>query len=1083
MLPVTRLLATGIAVCGFSLVLSTSSRLVARAEVPPADPPAFFEQTVRPILEAHCFQCHSHAAKKAKGGLMLDARESVLKGGDRGPAVVPGKPDESLLVKAVFHRSDDLKMPPKGKLADAQVASLREWVRRGAPWAGSAFKLAARPHGVITAEDRAWWAFRPVRAVEPPRVADADWSDNPSDRFIRHRLDAEGLAPSPSADRPAVIRRVTFDLTGLPPTPAEVETFTNDLSPDAYEKLVDRLLASPRYGERMARLWFDVARYAESDGFKADDYRPGAWRYRDYVIKSFNADKPYDRFLKEQLAGDEIAPDDLEALVATGFLRAGIYEYNNRDARTQWDNMLNELTDVVGDAVLGLGVGCAKCHDHKFDPILQRDYFRLKAFFAGLSARDDLPAATERQQSEYRAKRAVWEAKTTDIRARIETLEAPMRAKAEKDIVAKLPNDIQALLHKPAAERSPYEQQLAELGYRQVQYEYSHLDRMFKDEQKQQLVQLRKDLAKFDADKPAPLPEGVVARDVGPVAAPTVVPKKGGGEPVEPGVPSVFDPNPLSVTPPGRPTTGRRTALAAWLTRPDNPLTARVAVNRLWQQHFGRGLVATSSDFGRLGQLPSHPELLDWLARRFVEGGWSVKQIHRLIVLSRSYRQSATHPAPAAAVRTDPEDRLLWRAGTRRLDAEQVRDALLAVTGQLDLTTGGPSVEPAQPRRTVYTKVKRNIRDPLLEVFDAPESFTSTSQRNVTTTPPQALLMVNGPFMLGQAKALAARLARAHPRDYAARLDAAFRLTFGRPPTAAERWQALAFLDAQARTVNPTPDPAATVQYGKLPFHEGRAALVEPGGSMGRLTVPDSPKLPEADFTIEAFVQLRSLYADAMVRPITSHWGGDKAAPGWLFGVTGKKSAYKPQVLVMQLWGETADGKFVQEPVFSNLPVELNKAYFVAAALTLAQDGRNGQVTFYTQDLSNDEDPLQMSQIAHSIAKLPGRRGPLTIGGGGDLARERAWDGLIDDVRLSAGALPVRQLSLTAGAVTDRTCGLWQFEAGAGFFRDSSANRLDITPSPGVSGKPAAAATDARAAAWIDLCHVLLNANEFLYVD
>jgi hypothetical protein len=1081
MLQVPRLLATGVAVCVLWLVLSTSGRLVARAEVPPADASAFFEKTVRPILESNCFQCHSHAAKKAKGGLMLDTRESVLKGGDSGPAVVPGKPDESLLLKAVSHQSDDLKMPPKGKLADAQVTSLREWVRRGALWTGPAAKVAARPRGVITAEDRNWWAFRPVRAVEPPPVADADWSDNPIDRFIRHRLDAEGLTPSPSADRPALIRRVTFDLTGLPPTPAEVETFTSDLSPDAYEKLVNRLLASPRYGERMARLWFDVARYAESDGFKADDYRPGAWRYRDYVIKSFNADNPYDRFLKEQLAGDEIAPDDPEALVATGFLRAGIYEYNNRDARLQWDNMLNELTDVVGDAVLGLGVGCAKCHDHKFDPILQRDYFRLKAFFAGLSARDDLPTATERQQSEYRAKLAVWEAKTGDVRARIEALEAPMRAKAEKDIVAKFPDDIRGLLHKPAAERTPYEQQLADLSYRQVQYEYSHLDRMFKDEQKRQLIQLRKELAKFDPDKPAPLPEGVVARDVGPVAAPTVVPKKGGGEPVEPGVPSVFDPNPLPVTPPpGRPTTGRRTALADWLTRPDHPLTARVAVNRLWQQHFGRGLVATSSDFGRLGQLPSHPELLDWLARRFVEGGWSVKQIHRLIVLSRTYQQSATRPAPAAAVRTDPEDRLLWRAGIRRLDAEQVRDALLAVTGQLDLTAGGPSAEPAQPRRTVYTKVKRNIRDPLLEVFDAPESFTSTSQRNVTTTPPQALLMVNSPFMLGQAKALATRLAREHPRHDAARLDTAFRLTFGRPPTAAERRQALEFLDAQARTVNPKPDPAATVQYGKLPFHEGRAALVEPGGPMGRLTVPDSPKLPEADFTVEAFVQLRSVYADDMVRPIASHWGGDQAAPGWSFGITGKKSAYKPQVLVMELWGETAEGKFVHEPLFSNLPLELNKAYFVAAAMTLVGDGRKGQVTFYTQDLSNDEDPLQVSQITHSLAKLPGRRGPLTIGGGGDRVRERAWDGLIDDVRLSAGALPVKQLALTAAGVTDRTCGLWQFEPGTGFFRDSTANRLDITPSPGIGGK---SATDGRAAAWVDLCHVLLNANEFLYVD
>jgi hypothetical protein len=387
---------------------------------------------------------------------------------------------------------------------------------------------------------------------------------------------------------------------------------------------------------------------------------------------------------------------------------------------------------------------------------------------------------------------AKWEAETKEIRAKIEALEAPVRAKVEKDVVTKLDEDLQVLLKKPAAERTPYEQQIADLAYRQVTYELNRLDNHVKGEAKKTRDQLRKELAKFDADRPPPLAEGVSARDMGPVASVTKLPKSGAI--VEPGVPSIFDPNPVTVTV-GRATTGRRTALAEWLTRPENPLTARVAVNRVWQQHFGRGLVATSSDFGHLGEMPSHPELLDWLTKRFVEGGWHLKPLHREIVLSQAYRQSAAQ-SPA-----DPDNRLISHAVTRRLEAEQVRDALLAVTGKLDLTAGGPSVAASEPRRTVYTKVKRNTRDPLLELFDAPESFTSTSQRNVTTTPMQALLMVNSPFMLRQAAALAERLRKEHAADEVARLDAAYRLTFGRPPTESERHRAVAFLDEQSKRV------------------------------------------------------------------------------------------------------------------------------------------------------------------------------------------------------------------------------------------------------------------------------------------
>jgi hypothetical protein len=804
MSPLLRLLAGGIALYCVWLGLWTGGRIVARPG-PAAENEALFEGTVRPILQANCFTCHSHAAKKSKGGLMLDARDSILKGGDRGPAIISGKPDDSLLIKAVGREDDELKMPPTGKLTDDQIAALRQWIKLGAPWPKSSV-MTARPPGTITDEDRRWWAFQPVKSPPIPVIRNSQSENrNPIDAFINAKLQAAKLSPAPPADRRVLIRRVTLDLTGLPPNPAEVDAFVADQSAEAYEKLVDRLLDSPRYGERMARIWLDIARYAESDGFKADDDRPGAWRYRDYVIKSFNADKQYDRFIKEQLAGDEIAPDDADALVATGFLRHGVYEYNNREVESQWDAMLNELTDVVGDAVLGLGMGCARCHDHKFDPILQKDYYRLRSFFAGLSARDDLPVATERQQAKYRTALAKWEDETKEIRAKLEALEAPVRAKVEKDVITKLDVDLQAILAKPAGQRSPHEQQIADLAYRQVTYEFARLDTHVKGETKKKRDELRKELARFEVDR-STLPVGLSARDMGRVASPTVLPKSGAV--VEPGVPSIFDPNPLPVTPPpGRATTGRRTALAEWLARPENPLTARVAVNRVWQQHFGRGLVATSSDFGHLGEPPSHPELLDWLTKRFVEGGWRFKALHREIVLSQTYRQSSE--SSAAALRTDPENRLLSHAAVRRLDAEQVRDALLSVTGKLDPTAGGQSVATSEPRRSIYTKVKRNTRDPLLELFDAPESFTSTSQRNVTTSPLQALLMVNGPSMLKQADAFMDRLRKEQPADEAARVDAAYRLAFGRPANSIERHRALAFLDEQAKRVNAADTRAA----------------------------------------------------------------------------------------------------------------------------------------------------------------------------------------------------------------------------------------------------------------------------------
>jgi hypothetical protein len=763
------------------------------------------EKQARAILEANCYRCHSHQAGKSKGDLMLDSLASMRKGGVTAPAVVPGEPGKSLLIKAILHEDEELKMPRGGKLPEEQIRVLQTWVKAGAPWTETSAAHGLRVPGQITDADRQYWAFQPVKAGPLPAVADAAWAVNPIDRFIRSRLDAAGIKPSPPPDRRMLARRLYFDVIGLPPTPAEVEAFLGDAGNIAYERLVDRLLASPRYGEQMARHWLDLVRYAESDGFRQDAPRPNAWRYRDYVIRCFNADKPYDRFVREQIAGDELDADDADCVIATGYLCHGIYEFNQRDVRTQWDNMLSEITDVTADAFLGLGFACARCHDHKYDPILQKDYYALRAFFAALMPAENVPLVSRAQRADYERRQAAWLEKTAGIRTEIDRLLEQERAKSVTTMVAKFPREIQAMLNRTVAERSPLEHQLATLAYRQVQGDIDLIDSRMKGDAKTRLGELRKELAKFDADKPA-AGFAFATHDLGTTAPPTQIAKRKGA-PIDPAVPTVLQREPLSIAPPpGVASTGRRLALANWLTRPDHPLTARVIVNRIWQQHFGRGLVATPNDFGTLGDKPSHPELLDWLADRFIKDGWSVKKLHRLILTSQTYRQSATAPASDVALKKDPENRLLWRMTTHRLAAEQVRDAILSATGKLDVKMGGPGVDAKEPRRSVYTRVLRNTHDPLLDVFDSPDTFASTAQRNVTTTPTQALLMLNSPFMQQQAQAFAARLLKDAPADDTARIDVAFRIAYGRPATSSQKDAARAFLAEQAKRIQPTAD-------------------------------------------------------------------------------------------------------------------------------------------------------------------------------------------------------------------------------------------------------------------------------------
>jgi mono/diheme cytochrome c family protein len=1047
------------------------------------------EKKVRGILETHCYRCHSHQAGKSRGELMLDSRALMVQGGETGAALVPGDPEKSLLIKAIRHEDENLKMPPqKEKLSAEEIALLTAWVKAGAPWTETPIKAGLRKPGRITEDDRRYWAFQPIKAHAP-----SAGEKNPIDGFIRARLQKEGIRPAGSADARILIRRIYFDLVGLPPTPEETEQFIADCRLQnaelVTEALIDRLLASPHYGERWGRHWLDVVRFSESDGYRIDTFRPHAWRYRDYVIKSFNDDKPYDQFVREQIAGDELCPNDPDGLVAIGFLTHGAYEFNQRDVRGQWHGMLSEIVDVTGEAFLGLSVGCARCHDHKFDPILQKDYYALRAFFEGVLPSEDLPYARAEERAIYEKRLAIWEQKTANLREQIEAIEGPQRAKGAGPATVKFPADIQRMLKKPAAEREPLEQQLAALAHRQIALEYMKLDAKIKGAEKDRLLELRRQLAKMDADKPAPLPLCQSLREVGTQPGATTIPRKSHAEAIRPAFLTVLQgTDEHSLTPPEGPITplaqpassGRRAALARWLTRSDHPLTSRVLVNRIWQQHFGLGLVVTANDFGNLGDRPSHPELLDWLAQRFVQDGWSMKKLHRLILTSKTYQQSSAG-LDRVALQKDPGNRLLWRMPSRRLDAEQIRDAMLAITGKLDRQVGGPSVEFKEPRRSVYLKWQRNTKDPLLDVFDLPDGFGSTAQRNVSTTATQALFLINSPLMLQQGQAFAGRLHIDNTTTDAEKIDRAFRLAFARAPSSKEAEMARAFLGKQSRRIVPPRDKTPAYETAKIPFHEGTAVVITPGGAQARLQLPENVKLPSEQFTLEAFIYLRTVFDDGQVRTIASHWTGDTKGAGWAFGVTGKKSAYKPQSLVLQLWGQDGAAEPANKAIFSGLHVQLNRPYYVAVGVNLKDAGDKG-ITFYLKDLANDEEPLQIYSTTHKVVKMSPARGPFTIGGTiGKL--ERSWDGMIDDVRLSNTVLAKKQLLLTADGVTDKTVAFWQFEQTPGMLQDSSSNRLTLQRHGSVTMPAAPLTIDARRAAWVDLCQVLLNANEFLYVD
>ena len=717
---------------------------------------AFFETKVRPILVANCYECH--AGDEPKAQLRLDSRATILAGGESGPAITPGKPDDSLLVEAIHYAS--FEMPPDGKLADDKIATLTEWVRRGAPWpaeTGDAV-LVPRTAGLeITDEDRNYWAFVPPTRPSLPQVSSPERARNPIDAFILAKLDERQLHPAPPAERRELIRRAYLDLVGIPPTYEEIESLMADERPDSYERLLDQLLAMPQYGERWGRHWLDVVRFGQTNGYERDDEKPESWRYRDYVIGALNRDKPYDRFVIEQLAGDQLEPATDDSITATAFYRLGVWDDEPDDMRQAEFDELDGIVSTMGTAFLGLTVGCARCHDHKFDPLPQTDYYRLLAFIRNI----DL----------YGAKKS-------------ETHWGPN----ENGILAELPSGAGKTLAVKERGGDPL---------------VTH-------------VLVRGSAGNPGAEVEPCFPQ--VLCDAEPAAGATPD-HEGGTAPSISSIPSVSSISSSS-------TGARRLALAQWIAHPDNPLTARVVANRLWQHHFGRGIVPTPSDFGKTGLPPSHPELLDWLSVELAEGEWQLKRIHRLIMTSAAYRQSSRSASEGGADErghaVDPDNTLVWRQNMRRLEAEAIRDSILAACGSLSLDMGGPSFFPALPpevlasqskpgsgwntsptpqqvRRSTYIFVKRTLGVPMLEVLDVASPDSPVAQRTTTTVAPQALILLNSQFMQEQSQLLAERLMRDGGGDPARHVELAFRYVLSRDPTERERTIATDYLARQAQ--------------------------------------------------------------------------------------------------------------------------------------------------------------------------------------------------------------------------------------------------------------------------------------------
>jgi mono/diheme cytochrome c family protein len=784
------------------------------------------------IFRDTCIECHG--ADDPKGSLDLRTHATLRAGGQSGDVVVPHKPQDSMLYLLVTHAEDPPMPRKKPKLSNENLELIRQWIEDGASLQDvedavpdeekSPEALARAEERPITDAERQYWAFRKPVRTGIPIVPMPDWQRNPVDAFLLSKMAAKGLKPSPRADRRTLIRRAYLDLTGLPPTPEEVEAFVKDPSPDAWPKLVDTLLASPHYGERWARHWLDLVRYADSGGFEFDTDRPQAWRYRDYIVDAFNKDKPYSQFVREQIAGDEYEPVTEEAMIATGFLRVGPNLGGGERGR---QDALDDIIATTTQTFLGMTVNCARCHNHKFDPIPQKDYYQMQAVF--YSTRNvEYPLVPAHEVETHRKETARIDALIKPIREEKRKLEAPYLKQLVDKEIAQLPEYLQIAYKTPPEQRTEGQKLNAAQVERTLQNDTLRAKITEKDivalmpaEVLKQHQGLAGQIDALEKQKPEPYPTAMAIGDAGRQARPSYFLHRGSvdtkGSLMKPGVLTV-----AALTEPAFPepapdakSTYRRRGFAEWLVAPDNPLTARVMVNRIWQHHFGEGIVRTPSNFGKMGEEPSHPELLDWLALEFIEKGWSIKAMHRLMMTSEAYQMAADDVAASIAV--DPENRLFWRAPRQRLEGEIIRDQILAVAGTLDRTLGGPNIypyidpdlfeassrrnwpgkpdsDPSTWRRSIYVYSKRSIRYPFFETFDQPNLVNPVDRRNRSIVAPQALILMNNPAMFVQAGKFAERLTKEAGADPRAQVVRGFELALGRKPDADEAARAVEYI-------------------------------------------------------------------------------------------------------------------------------------------------------------------------------------------------------------------------------------------------------------------------------------------------
>ena len=820
-----------------------------------------FTDHIRPIFERSCWNCHGEASQLSE--LDLRTREAAVQGGVRGPALVPGRAEDSRLYR-MLAGLDDPPMPMAGDpLSEAELMAIRTWIDDGAHWdAGGATSadaaLAALENTMLPDGARDYWAFRlPAKATVP---ASADY-EHPVDRFLDAARREAGVTAGPRADPLTLVRRAYLDLTGLPPTLEQVDEFLADKERGAWERLIERLLDSPHYGERWGRHWMDVARYADSTGFEQDYRRDNAWRYRDYIIDAFNDDKPYNQFLREQIAGDELDHVTDETRIATGFLRAGPrVNFREKDNPERRHDYLDDVLGTLGRGVLGMTVHCARCHDHKFDPILQKDYYSMQASIFGY-VEIDHPLLDRDGVREYREKNAAVAAAQQPLRDEIAEIEAPHRERLRIELIKeRFPENVQQAAFKPEAERTPGEQLLA-TQVLSINPPRRQVVEALSEEEGDRWSKLTAAVEALEAVRPPEPPMAEIVTDGDYRYAPDgpgdnvigcpecrILPDEPGsflfeeggpayeappnyflirGDPFSPGsemspgfltVATYGDPPTELPRPDGR-TSGRRLALAEWIASRDNPLTARVMVNRIWHHHFGRGIVRTLDNLGRMGDAPTHPALLDWLAVEFMDRGWSVKEMHRLLMTSEAYRMASAHEDGGNRA-ADPDNRLLWQYRPQRLEAEALRDAIMTVSGGIDLTVGGPPVFPHVPqelllaarngywenqgdgpevwRRSVYVFRRRSLSFPFFETFDLPDQNQTAAARNVSTVATQALTLMNNEFVLNQARLFADRLERAAPGDVDRQIDLAYRIALTRPPAPEEAEIARGLVSSQS---------------------------------------------------------------------------------------------------------------------------------------------------------------------------------------------------------------------------------------------------------------------------------------------